>query len=278
MAEIKLRGMRRDELDIVLDWAADEGWNPGLSDAEPFFATDPTGFFVATRDGATVAAISVVNHDPGLAFLGLFLCRPEHRGQGIGRALWDHALAHAGARSVALDGVPAQQAFYARAGFESVGETCRWEGSVPARRSAAIRPARPGDLPGLIAMDTAANGYNKHAFLSGWLADTPDRRTLVHETDGRRLGFVTWRRCRSGVKLGPLAADTIDTAWTLVTAASAAVDEETLIFDVPAAQTTLTECARDARMHCSFVTARMIRGDPPRRQPLVATPATLELG
>jgi len=187
-------------------------------------------------------------------------------------------LAHVLPRSVALDGVPAQQAFYARAGFESVGETCRWEGSVPARRSAAIRPARPGDLPGLIAMDTAANGYNKHAFLSGWLADTPDRRTLVHETDGRRLGFVTWRRCRSGVKLGPLAADTIDTAWTLVTAASAAVDEETLIFDVPAAQTTLTECARDARMHCSFVTARMIRGDPPRRQPLVATPATLELG
>ncbi len=80
------------DVNLMLDWAADEGWNPGLDDAAAFHASDPEGFFVAERAGAPVAAISVVNHDDRNAFLGLYLCRPEWRGQGIGLALWNHAL------------------------------------------------------------------------------------------------------------------------------------------------------------------------------------------
>ncbi|MCB1350353.1 MAG: GNAT family N-acetyltransferase, partial [Maritimibacter sp.] len=87
-----MRVARADEIGTVLDWAAAEGWNPGLDDAAAFFAADPEGFFVTERDGAPVAAISVVNHAPDMAFLGLYLCRPEWRGQGIGFALWQHAL------------------------------------------------------------------------------------------------------------------------------------------------------------------------------------------
>ncbi|NIP17093.1 MAG: N-acetyltransferase, partial [Xanthomonadales bacterium] len=50
--------MRRDELDTVLDWAAAEGWNPGLEDADAFYRADPDGFFIAEVDGAPAAAIS----------------------------------------------------------------------------------------------------------------------------------------------------------------------------------------------------------------------------
>ena len=99
-----LRNADLSELETVLDWAAAEGWNPGLADAEAFYTADPQGFFVAEADGAPVAAISVVNHDAKNAFLGLYICKPEVRGQGIGFALWQHALRHAGDRSVGLDG------------------------------------------------------------------------------------------------------------------------------------------------------------------------------
>src|SRR3712207_6914266 len=31
----------------ILDWAAAEGWNPGLRDADAFWAADPDGFMLA---------------------------------------------------------------------------------------------------------------------------------------------------------------------------------------------------------------------------------------
>jgi hypothetical protein len=41
--DLELRTMRRDELDLVVDWAAGEGWNPGLGDAHCFYAV-PAAF------------------------------------------------------------------------------------------------------------------------------------------------------------------------------------------------------------------------------------------
>ena len=41
MSEYVMRQMTRAELDTVIGWAAREGWNPGLRDAEAFYATDP---------------------------------------------------------------------------------------------------------------------------------------------------------------------------------------------------------------------------------------------
>ena len=44
------RNMTRAEVDELVGWAAREGWNPGLRDAEIFWATDPEAF-VAARAG-----------------------------------------------------------------------------------------------------------------------------------------------------------------------------------------------------------------------------------
>ena len=43
-AALTIRPMRRDELELGIDWAAAEGWNPGLHDAGSFFAADAGGF------------------------------------------------------------------------------------------------------------------------------------------------------------------------------------------------------------------------------------------
>ena len=47
--DMNIRLMTRDELDTLVDWAACEGWNPGLDDAEVFWATDPEGFVARNR-------------------------------------------------------------------------------------------------------------------------------------------------------------------------------------------------------------------------------------
>ena len=40
-----VRKMAEADLALALEWAAAGGWNPGLHDANCFYAADPEGFF-----------------------------------------------------------------------------------------------------------------------------------------------------------------------------------------------------------------------------------------
>jgi hypothetical protein len=82
MNSLRIRPMRPDEISIAVNWAAAEGWNPGLHDATCFFAADPTGFLMAVLDGEPVATISVVKYGATFGFLGLYIVSPPHRGKG----------------------------------------------------------------------------------------------------------------------------------------------------------------------------------------------------
>ena len=78
----KIRLTNREELDTVIDWAAKEGWNPGLYDADIFFKTDLKGFFVGLLGDELISSISAVAYDKGFGFLGFYIVKPEHRGKG----------------------------------------------------------------------------------------------------------------------------------------------------------------------------------------------------
>ena len=94
----------------IVDWAADEGWNPGLHDAAAFHATDPGGSLIGSIDDEPVGAISVVRHGPTFAFLGLYLVRPAWRGHVHGLAMWRAGMELAGERVIGLDGLVDRQA------------------------------------------------------------------------------------------------------------------------------------------------------------------------
>lgn len=262
--------MRLADLETVLSWAADEGWNPGLADAPAFLAADPAGFFLAEIDGTPAAAISVVNHDADHAFLGLYLCRPAHRGKGIGYALWKEALRHAGTRAVTLDGVPAQQENYRRSGFAPVGKTVRYAGQAP--EADALMQARA--LSPLIEADAKAVGHRRDRFASAWFESGADRRTLAHNAS-----FATYRRCPNGVKIGPFLAETEAEARCLLGARPFGQTDGPIFIDVPETCAALTALVRELGFEPTFETARMTKGQPPNgAPPPFYAVATLELG
>lgn len=249
------------ELSLILSWAADEGWNPGLNDAEAFFAADPTGFFVAV-DGQDepIASISVVNHTADFAFLGLYIVRKEFRGRGIGLGLWRHALRHAGSRTVGLDGVEAQQENYRASGFAYSGATTRFTGRLTERLGRDIHIVDPQDIPTLIQMEAAASGVSKPNYSRPWFAGSRNRTTFVKRNQSTIIGFCTIRICQSGAKIGPLVAADMDVARELIAHAATGIGGP-ISMDVPDRSISLIELCQKMGWQPGFQTARMYKGE-----------------
>lgn len=278
MSRMNFRTAELSDVALMLDWAAAEGWNPGLDDAAAFYAADPQGFFLAETGGVPVAAISVVNHSEGFAFLGFYICRPDWRGRGVGFALWQHALAHAGNRTVGLDGVADQEANYAGSGFVRVGATVRFAGQLTPEPDPRVRPVTDDDQGALAALDALANGTNRPDFLAGWTSNTETRQTLVLETEKEVTGFATIRACRTGAKIGPIISPSTSDALALARAAVADLPSIQTFIDVPSTNTALTEALRFEGFTDTFATARMYRGAPPATAKILQAVSTMELG
>ncbi|MGW5103234.1 GNAT family N-acetyltransferase [Streptomyces sp. NPDC004100] len=264
---------------VISAWAAAEGWNPGLSDGPAFFAQDPEGFFLGRIDGEPVSAVSVVNYGDDYAFLGCYLVRPDLRGQGHGLTTWKTALAHAGTRTVGLDGVVAQQDNYRRSGFELAHRTARYTGPAPTGPVPdGVRPAEAADLAAVTAYDSACSPADRPRFLAEWLT-LPGHRAFVREDGGRLTGYGVIRPGHDCPRVGPLFADTADDARALLTALSAEVAGQQVAVDIPEPNKAAVALALDLGLTPSFETARMYTGQV-REHALdrVFGVATLELG
>src|SRR5262245_25061098 len=171
MTDLRIRLMRPGEVAIAVDWAAAEGWNPGLADAACFATVDADGFLIGEIDGAPAATISCVNYDADFAFLGFYIVRPDLRGRGYGLRIWQQAIAHAGARTIGLDGVVAQQANYRKSGFRLAYANVRYGGTVAAPDVPRPDVIALTDVPfaAVEADDATVFPASRTAFLRAWI-------------------------------------------------------------------------------------------------------------
>jgi len=268
-----------DDWPVISGWAADEGWNPGLSDGPAFFAQDPEGFFIGRLAEEPVSAISVVNHGSDYAFLGCYLVRPDLRGRGLGLTTWNTALAHAGGRTIGLDGVVAQQDNYRQSGFAFAHRTVRFTGPAPTAQAApGVRPAEEADADAIAAYDSACCPADRPRFLAHWLT-LPGHRTFVRIERGRLSGYTVIRPARDSLRIGPLFADAAEDAEALFAAAAAEAAGKEIAIDVPEPNTAAVALAERAGLTPSFETARMYTGPVrPFAEERVYGVTTLELG
>lgn len=268
-----------DDWPVISGWAADEGWNPGLSDGPAFFAQDPEGFFIGRLAGEPVSAISVVTYGAEYAFLGCYLVRPDLRGHGLGLATWNTGLAHAGGRTIGLDGVVAQQDNYRKSGFELGHRTLRFTGTADAVGQApGVRPAEKADFEDIAAYDTSCWPADRPRFLEHWLT-APGHCPFVRLRAGRLTGYGVIRPGRDRLRIGPLFADTAEDAEALFAALAAEAAGREIAIDVPEPNAAAVSLAQGAGLAPSFETARMYTGPVrPFAGERVHGVTTLELG
>src|SRR5262245_25813260 len=257
---LRIRAMRPGEIAIAIDWAAAEVWNPGLADAECFSTVDAEGFLIGELDGAPAATISCVNYDDRFAFLGFYIVRGDLRGRGYGLRIWNAAIAHAGTRTIGLDGVVAQQDNYRKSGFALAYRNIRFGGIPPhAPVPLGIAPLTDIPLSAIEADDGTVFPAPRKSFLRAWMA-APGHvgRALVR--NGRLAAWGVIRPCRRGHKIGPLVADDRAGAEAVMAALLAGADAGETFLDVPEPNRDAIALAQMHGLVPVFETARMYTG------------------
>ncbi|MFB6419870.1 MULTISPECIES: GNAT family N-acetyltransferase [Bradyrhizobium] len=261
MSDLQIRNLAPEEISIAIDWAAAEGWNPGLSDAACFAAPDAQGFFVGEIDGEPVATISCVDYDDRFAFLGFYMVRADLRGSGHGLRIWNAAIAHAGARVIGLDGVVAQQDNYRKSGFQLAYANIRYGGiaAAPFRPPADVVALDKIPFANVEADDASVFPARRSAFLRAWI-NTPGHLGRALVRDGKLAAWGVIRPCRTGHKIGPLVADDRAAAEAIVQALLASANIGEVFLDVPAVNPQAIAHAEALGLKPVFETARMYTG------------------
>ncbi len=235
---------------------------------------------MAWLDGEPVACVSVVRYGSAFGFLGLYIVRPDQRGQGIGYRLWQAGMAYLDGAVVGLDGVLAQQANYARSGFKLAHRNVRFGGSpgIMASRDGRLKRIGPSLVQPVLDYDRPFFAGPREPFMRCWLH--PDLRTaFALVEDGAVRGYGVIRACCEGYKIGPLFADGEREADDLFRALAACAGESPVFLDLPEPNRAAVELATRYGLSPVFETARMYRGEDPGL-PLAKTYGitTFELG
>ena len=270
MSEWNLAVMTAEELELAVDWAAAEGWNPGLHDARVFHATDPDGFLLGRLNGEAVALVSAVRYGDAFGFLGFYIVAPGRRNRGYGGRVALAAMEHLrGCRCIGLDGVEAQQANYARHGFRWVHPNFRYQGRGPdpaapplpaGQKLCAWHEVEPAALR---AYDRRHFPADRGDFVARWCSAPGVRAWAAVSAEGIQ-GFGVLRPCREGFKVGPLfAASPATAAGLLGELRRDLAPDSSFVLDVPGNNPDALALAENLGMVRVFATARMYQGTPP---------------
>jgi len=236
--DLEMRKLDLGGLHTLLQWAQNEGWNPGPFDADAFWATDPDAFYGYYDQDSLIAGGALVSYNGKFGFMGLFIVRPEYRNMGVGRKLWHQRRNRLLERmnpdaSIGMDGVLAMQPFYQKGGFNIAWSNERYENTgIPFPVNENIRSVSDSDFDSISAYDVQCFGFSREPFLRQWI-QMPESRTFIYSMGNIIKGFCVLRKAHNGFKIGPLFADDNHISEDLYKACLNAVPGERVYIDIP---------------------------------------------
>lgn len=269
MESLTFRKLTFPEFETLVSWAAREGWNPGLHDAELFYETDPEGFYGYFEQNTMIGGGSIVSYNGELGFMGFFIVHPEYRAKGIGNDLWllrrDTLLKRLQPNAaIGMDGVVAMQPFYQKGGFSIAYRDERYEKKgehFPANPLVQLATAK--DEAALFALDLECFGVERKKFLKLWLNPTKSKTFTYTEKD-TLLGFAVMRKCQTGFKIGPLFAENEKVAESLYERCLTEAIEEPVYLDIPLNNKAALSMVNKYKAGYVFECARMYYNIPPK--------------
>jgi hypothetical protein len=254
-----IRRMTRGEIDVAIDWAEAEGWNPGIHDSDCFYATDPNGFLIGLLGNEPVAMVSAVAYGDSYGFMGFYIVKPEFRSRKYGVQLWDEGLRYLGNRCIGLDSVRPDLVSHKKPEFKPTHTNYRFKWTKGEQWAVAPEVIELSQVPFSIVMeyDREVFGFSRENFLKCWIS-RPSARALGIVKNDKLLAYGVIRECREGFKIGPLFANNAEFARTLFQALTVDVKMGLQIYlDTPAKNPDAVTIAQSYGMTEVFRTTRM---------------------
>ncbi|MDX3805514.1 GNAT family N-acetyltransferase [Bosea thiooxidans] len=175
--------------------------------------------FVALRGGHVAGTAMLTPFGDGCATINMVIVAASTRGRGLGRKLMDAALRACGERECRLtataDGLP----LYEKLGFSATHEIRQHQGvPTPLPMDAATDAAEldwvgSESFPAVAALDLQALGMDRRPLLR--LLAESGRMAMLREA-GRVVGYAALRQFGRGEVIGPVIANTVEQAQSLL--------------------------------------------------------------
>lgn len=260
--------MTRRDLDVAVSWAKEEGWNPGLHDADAFFQTDPSGFFMGFLGKEPVACLTAVSYGRDFGFLGFYIVKKEFRGKTFGIQIWQSAMEYLSTQNVGLDGVVAQQENYKKSGFQMAYRNIRYEytnDSVGGKKFPDIVKLSEIPFSEILKYDNELFPVSRLQFLKNWIKLPESLALGAVDNKNKLTGYGVIRKCVTGYKIGPLFANDTKIAEKLFRVLTAFVNAgEKIYLDIPEVNPEALKFVKKHKMKYVFETARMYTKNSPK--------------
>jgi GNAT superfamily N-acetyltransferase len=213
------------------------GWNQTEGDWRNLLEISPKTCFGIDCDGELRATTTAICYGRELAWIGMVLTDPEYRGRGLARRLMEHTLEYLRRDGVCwfkLDATAMGRPVYERLGFRDEAVIERW-----LRKPGAAHLGADSTGPFVLeaALDCEAFGADRDPLL----------RVLAkfEATSIAGAGFAMGRAGSNASYFGPCVARSQDAARDLLAWFLAKHDEESVYWDILAANRDAVELARE---------------------------------
>ena len=280
---LTVKNASRREMQIFIDWAREEGWNPGINDLDSFYSTDPTGFFLCFNDDEPVGSISAVKYSKDFGFIGFYIVKQEFRNYGnIAYMLGRHASEYLNGCNIGLDGVLERVENYKKLGFKYSHKNFRFEGFFDKKEEYSIDKNISSfyvkDFKYFLDYDRFCFPSKRTTFLKNWLNKGTNTQYIYKSGSGAIEGIGMIRQCFNGNKIGSLFADNFDIAEKLFL--SLIIGRKGPVYlDIPETNENALMLVEKYNMKQCFATARMYSESIPKlKNKRIYGITTFELG
>ncbi len=243
------------------------GWNQTEADWERFLSLEPEGCFVAEMDGEVVGTATTCRFGQACGWIAMILVPPERRRQGIGSALFRHAVAYLedrGVASVKLDATPVGRTVYLQVGFVDEYGLQRREGIAPAVESHGVVPMGEAHLDAALALDRPIYGADRGNLLLRLHREAQGagggRCGVFQKGGGEVEGYAMVRPGSRAAFIGPVVACTEEAGVDLFRWAMGRVAGEPVFFDIPMPNPVAVRLADEHGFAVQRPFTRMYRG------------------